>query len=75
MTLNPASLGNTVKNYLGKSQYGNDPYLNGAIDEFRIYNGALAAAEHCPGLLLGPTLVSPNLPSPWLMQDVGDGRG
>ncbi len=44
MTLNPSSLGSTVNNYLGKSQYS-DPYLNGSLDEFRIYNRALTAAE------------------------------
>jgi hypothetical protein len=44
MTLNPASLGNTANNYLGKSQYS-DPYLNCALDEFRIYQAALSPAE------------------------------
>ena len=34
-TVNPASLGNTANNYIGKSQSTSDPYLNGAIDEFR----------------------------------------
>jgi len=44
MTLNPSSLGNTTLNYLGKSQYS-DPNLDGQIDQFRIYNRALSAAE------------------------------
>ena len=39
MTLTPASLGVTTQSYLGKSQY-NDPYFNGSIDEFRIWNTA-----------------------------------
>jgi endo-1,4-beta-xylanase len=44
MTITPSSLGSTVNNYLGKSQYP-DPYLNGSLDEFRIYNCALTAAD------------------------------
>jgi hypothetical protein len=44
MTLSPGSLGNTTQNYLGKSQFG-DPYFNGQLDEFRIYNGMLSAGE------------------------------
>jgi len=44
MTLKPSSLGNTTLNYIGRSQYA-DPYLNGAVDDFRIYDRALSAAE------------------------------
>jgi fibronectin type 3 domain-containing protein len=44
MTLNPSILGSTLNNYLGKSQW-NDPYLNGRIDDFRIYNTAVSAGE------------------------------
>ncbi len=44
LTLKPAALGNTAANYLGRSQYA-DPYLNGLIDNFRIYNRALSATE------------------------------
>ncbi len=44
MTLKPSSLGNTTQNYIGKSQWS-DPYLNGLVDEFRIYNRALSASE------------------------------
>ncbi len=44
MTLSPSFLGTTTQNYLGKSQY-NDPYFNGQVDEFRIYNGALSAGD------------------------------
>ncbi len=44
MTLRPASLGNTALNYIGRSQYA-DPYLDGRVDNFRIYNRALSAAE------------------------------
>ena len=45
MTLTPSSLGATTLNYIGKSQFSADAYLNGAVDEFRIYNRALTAAE------------------------------
>ena len=45
MTLRPADLGNTPKNYLGRSQWPADPYLDGAIDEFRVYDRALAPDE------------------------------
>ncbi|MEX2091931.1 MAG: LamG-like jellyroll fold domain-containing protein, partial [Pirellulales bacterium] len=44
MTLTPSSLGATTQNYLGRSQYA-DPYLNGRVDDFRIYDDALSAAE------------------------------
>ncbi len=44
MTVKPSALGNTNRNYLGKSQY-NDPAYDGAIDDFAIYNRALSASE------------------------------
>lgn len=45
MTLSPSSLGTTTNNWIGRSQFSADPYLNGAIDEFRLYNRALSASE------------------------------
>lgn len=45
MTLNPSSLGTTNQNYIGKSQFPPDPYLDGVADEFQIYSRALSAAE------------------------------
>ncbi len=45
MTLTPASLGALPNLYLGKSQFAADPYLDGAIDDFRIYSQALSASE------------------------------
>jgi hypothetical protein len=41
MTINPYDLGNTTNNYIGRSQWP-DPYLDGSIDDFRIYNYALS---------------------------------
>jgi beta-galactosidase len=44
MTLFPSSLGNTTSNYIGRSQF-DDPYLNGYVDEFQIFNRALSDTE------------------------------
>ncbi|TKC85986.1 hypothetical protein FAZ69_21990 [Trinickia terrae] len=41
----PWRLGPTAQNWIGRSQFSGDPYFNGAIDEFRIYRGALPAAQ------------------------------
>jgi fibronectin type 3 domain-containing protein len=59
MTLNPNSLGNTTLNYLGKSQY-NDPYLDGRLDDFRIFERALTAAEVS---VLAGTMAAPGSPA------------
>jgi hypothetical protein len=56
MTFNPTSLGITAANNIGKSQFPADPYFNGLIDDFRIYNDALNAGEMA-------TFVTP-LPAP-----------
>jgi DUF1680 family protein len=56
MTLKPSSLGSTSRNYIGRSQYS-DPYLNGLIDDFRIYPRALSASEI-------QMLISGSTPSP-----------
>jgi hypothetical protein len=52
MTLNPAILGVTTNNYIGKSQWP-DPYFNGLFDEFRIYNVGLSSAEIAATAALG----------------------
>lgn len=45
-TLNPAEVGNTVMNYLGKSCYTGDVYLKNAMyHDFRIYNYTLPTKE------------------------------
>lgn len=41
----PSDLGNTGQNYLGRSQFESDPYFQGLIDEFRIYNRVLSASD------------------------------
>lgn len=45
MTYNPAALSITTQNYIGRSQFGADPYLDGLVDDFRIYNRALDPSE------------------------------
>jgi Concanavalin A-like lectin/glucanases superfamily len=63
LSLKPSSLGGTTHNYLGKSQSTSDPYLNGSLDEFRIYNVALSSAEVAATAALGPDqLLSTNSP-------------
>ena len=44
MSLTPSSLGATTQNYIGRSQYS-DPYLDGRVDDFRLYGTALSAAN------------------------------
>jgi hypothetical protein len=44
MTLNPAALGTTNQNWIGRSQFA-DPFLAGAVDDFQIYDHALSAAD------------------------------
>jgi regulation of enolase protein 1 (concanavalin A-like superfamily) len=47
---------------LGRSPWGDDPWLNGAIDEFRIYAGALLPADIAATQIAGPdALVTTNV--------------
>lgn len=48
------SLVNASNNFIGRSQYSGDPYLNARVDDFRIYNGALSASEIAALYLLNP---------------------
>jgi hypothetical protein len=41
----PSELGQTSSNWLGRSQYVADAYLNGILDDFRIYNYAMSQAD------------------------------
>ena len=45
VTLRPSDLGAIDYAYIGKSQFGADPYFDGQIDEFRVYGRALDATE------------------------------
>ena len=44
ITLRPSALGGTGS-FIGRSQYSADPFLNGQVDDLRIYSRALSAAE------------------------------
>lgn len=41
----PSDLGDTVNNWIGRSEYDRDPPFDGQVDEFRVYDRALSAAE------------------------------
>lgn len=43
-TATPQGVGHTFNDYIGRSQFG-DPYYNGSIDEFRIYNNAVTPPQ------------------------------
>jgi hypothetical protein len=45
MNLRPSDLGNSVNNWIGRSQFAADSLFDGQIDDFRIYKRALTAAE------------------------------
>ncbi len=45
LTVRPSALGSTTQNWIGRSQYPGDPYLDGAVDGFRVHGRALTAAE------------------------------
>ena len=53
IVLRPPDLGPTVNNYIGRSQFSDDPYLDASIDEFRLYDRALSHDE-VKGLLTAP---------------------
>jgi hypothetical protein len=45
VTVEPRRFGNHIRaGYIGRSQYA-DPYLKGAVDDFRVYGRTLSAAE------------------------------
>jgi len=44
MSLRPADLGNAPNYYIGRSEFS-DPYLDGNVDEIRVYSRALSPAE------------------------------
>src|SRR5262249_40529967 len=45
MTRRASDLGATTQNWVGRSQYSGDPYLDGAVDSLRLYSRVLTAAE------------------------------
>ena len=45
MTIRPSDLGATNQNWIGRSQFSADPFLDATVDDFQIYDHALSAAE------------------------------
>jgi hypothetical protein len=45
VTLRPADLGTIDYAFIGKCQFSVNPYFDGQIDDFRVYNRALSASE------------------------------
>lgn len=45
VTLRPADLAGATHDYIGRSAFAADPYLDGDIDEYRVYDRALSADE------------------------------
>jgi hypothetical protein len=66
MTIKPSHLNWTSRNFIGKSQWS-DPYLNGRVDDFRIYSDALSPGEVA-------TLVTPLAAPSGLVTAAGDGQ-
>ena len=57
VTLSPSSLGSTTRNWLGRSEFSVDPYLNGQLDNVRIYSRALTAGRGA-NVVRGPPLMT-----------------
>ena len=53
----PLSGINDTNNWLGRSQFGSDPYLYGTYDEFRIYSGLLSDSDIQADYVAGPNTV------------------
>jgi len=59
ITITPASLGNTLNNYIGYDEY-NDSTFNGAFDEMRIWDGAVTPIYALVAAAAGPGVVVTN---------------
>ncbi len=46
ISITPASLGTTTQDWIGRSEYAGDPYLDASVDDFNIYN---TRAQRGPG--------------------------
>ena len=67
MSIQPWQLGSSTQNWIGRSQFDAHPYLDGRVDDFRIYSGALSVADI--QALAGGSASA--LLSPWTGQDIG----
>jgi len=52
---------NNLNSWLGRSLFNADGYLNGSIDEFRIYNGGLSPQQVAVNFASGPNNIVTNL--------------
>ncbi len=71
ITINPSDF-RPWANYIGKSQWANDPLFDGRIDEFRVYNHALSAGG-VAALAAEASDITPPVPPEGLGATIGDG--
>ncbi len=67
LTVGIANLNNTFS-FIGRSLFGADPYLNGSIDELRIFLGALSPITVQQSALQGPNSLLADGPAEFLTQ-------
>ena len=58
VTLTPAALGNTVNNWVGRSQFNADAFLKANMTEFRMYDVALTQQQIQDDLTFGPDVAT-----------------
>lgn len=75
ITIRPADF-RPCLNYIGRSQYTADPMFRGYIDDFRVYNYELSAAE-IKTMVQGGTvgIITPQISKDELMIQLSDGGG
>lgn len=56
----PAFMGNTYNDWLGRDQFGGDPTFTGSIDELRIWNEAVSPLYIALSTLAGPNVLITN---------------
>jgi hypothetical protein len=61
MTLSAVNLGASPNNWIGRSEFP-DPPLNGRVDEFRVYKGALTDSQIMALSMSGPSVDDAGLP-------------
>ncbi|MDB6034611.1 MAG: putative secreted protein [Verrucomicrobiales bacterium] len=70
VTLTPAALGNTVNNWLGRSQFNGDAFLKASVTEFRMYDVALTQQQIQDDLTFGPDVATQQGPATFVKQPV-----
>jgi hypothetical protein len=68
----PVTANIDVNSFIGRSMFNLDPFLSGSVDEFRIYRGALTAAQVASDYAAGPNALP--TPAPSLGIALGNGR-